>query len=63
MGLLDLLLGKQQPQNKDWRDELEDYTKTEPDDHWTVDHEPEEDHDNDWEEEQEQDWDDDWGEY
>ena len=61
MGLLGFLFGKQHP--KDWRDELDDYTKTEPDDHWTVDHEDEEDRDDDWEEEQERDWGDDWGEY
>ena len=63
MGLLNFLFGNHQPQKKDWRDELEDYTQTEPDDHWTVEHEDEEDRDDDWEEEQEKDWGDDWGEY
>ena len=63
MGLLDFLFGKRQPQTKDWRDELEDYTESQPDEHWTVDHEVEEDRDDDWEEEQEKDWGDDWGEY
>ena len=64
MGLLDFLFGKRPPKKKeDWRDELSDYTQDPDDDHWTVDHEPDDDRDDDWEEEQEKDWDDDWGEY
>lgn len=63
MGLLNFLFGNQQPQTKDWRNELEDHTESQSDDHWTVDHEVEEDRDDDWEEEQERDWGDDWGEY
>lgn len=63
MGLLDFLFGKRPPKKEDWRDELADYAKDPDDDHWTVDHEPDDDRDDDWEEEQEKDWDDDWGEY
>jgi len=39
---------------------LDDYTESDPDEHWTVDHEVEDDRDEDWEEEQEKDWGDDW---
>ena len=63
MGLLDFIFGKSRPQKKEWRNEIDHSTKTESDDHWTVDHDVEEDRDDDWEEEQEIDWGDDWEEY
>lgn len=63
MGLFDFLFGKPRPQNIGRVEDMDDYTGSDPENHWTVDHEAEDDRDDDWEEEQEKDWGDDWGEY
>ena len=63
MGLLDFLFGKPQPHNSGRVEDMDDYTRNLPDDHWTVDHVPDEDRDDDWEEAQDKDFGDDWGEY
>ena len=63
MNLFDCLFGKARPKHISGVEDMDNSTEPYLDDHWTVDHEAEDDRDDDWEEEQERDWGDDWGEY
>ena len=68
MGLFDDLFGGGSPRKRHWTEDMEDYTEdyTEdrPNNHWTVNPDPDNtDRDDDWEEEQEKDFGDSWGDY
>ncbi len=63
MTIFNYLFGKRRSQKNGRVEDIDGFAESGLDEHWTVDHEAEEDRDDDWEEEQEQDWGDDWGEY